>query len=89
MCFYFNTLIQLQPIVKNRRETVIQFVGKVFDDPTHSHEILGESTCNYPGTLWHKSLNELDCQEEVKKEKNFVKLKIPFSYLPNHFQVFL
>jgi hypothetical protein len=55
----------IQPIVSNRRETIIQFVGKVFDDPAHSHDVLGESTCNYPGILWHKTLNELDCQEEV------------------------
>lgn len=55
------------PIVKNRRDTIIQFAVPSIPnrDPVDSVPgTVGEATCYYPGNLWTKTVNDLDCLDE-------------------------
>lgn len=58
---------QTSPIVKNRRDSVIQFVIPALTGsyvPNTPAGTIGSSTCFYPGRIWEKRLNELDCLDE-------------------------
>jgi hypothetical protein len=54
---------QVVPIVKNRRDTIIQFVIPALTGINDAGTVSSE-TCFYPGVIWHKKLNELDCTDE-------------------------
>jgi hypothetical protein len=58
---------QTAPIVKNRRDTIIQFVvPSLSNSPaqTIAGGSLSSATCNYPGPIWEKRINQLDCLDE-------------------------
>jgi hypothetical protein len=58
---------QVSQIVKNRRDTIIQFVVPQlngFASPSTPAGTVSSSSCNYPGSLWAKKLNNLDCLDE-------------------------
>jgi exosome complex RNA-binding protein Csl4 len=55
---------QTAPIVKNRRDTIIQFAAPNLAGSPVAAGTLGASTCNYPGTIWAKKVNSLDCLDE-------------------------
>lgn len=55
------------PIVKNRRDTIIQFVVPAVTHRLPADSVpgaTGEATCFYPGNLWKKTVNDLDCFDE-------------------------
>jgi hypothetical protein len=56
-------IVQQIPIVANRKATWIQFVV-----PTGLPDAgtFGAKTCQYPGPLWNKTINGLDCIEEYR-----------------------
>jgi hypothetical protein len=59
---------QTVPIVKNRRDTIIQFVVPNIQpdtsSPTTAAGTVGSATCFYPGRIWAKKINNLDCLDE-------------------------
>jgi hypothetical protein len=58
------TIIQKVPIVSNRRSSRIKFVQPLINGmPGNTPGVAGAETCNYPGQLWSKTLNTLDCQD--------------------------
>jgi hypothetical protein len=61
-------LKQVLPIVKNRRDTIIQFAVPSIPSAQISPSVpigtLGAPECFYPGNLWEKRLDNLDCHDE-------------------------
>jgi hypothetical protein len=57
---------QVVPIVKDRRDTTIHFEVPLLDvtTPHTPAGTVGATTCFFPGTLWAKKINQLDCVEE-------------------------
>jgi hypothetical protein len=58
---------QVQPVVKNRRDTIIQWAVPAIPVRNPADSVpgtLGFETCGYPGNLWEKKVNRLDCLDE-------------------------
>lgn len=56
-------IVQQIPIVANRKATWIQFV---IPTGLENAGVFGAKTCQYPGPLWNKTINSLDCIDEYR-----------------------
>jgi hypothetical protein len=56
-------IVQQIPIVANRKATWIQFVVPTGLSGAGTY---GAKTCQYPGPLWNKTVNKLDCIDEYR-----------------------
>jgi hypothetical protein len=57
-------IYQSSPIVRYRRDTVLQFAVPNLGDLTPNAGDLGAYTCWHPGNIWVKTVNDLDCLDE-------------------------
>jgi len=55
------TIVQQSPIVANRLSSAISFQQPLLVGVANTPGAPGGSTCFYPGTLWTKTVNGLDC----------------------------